>query len=151
MSVENNRSIPVSSKSIVMILSGICFLFGGSIYLFYRTTDMYMFAPLHALGLTDVLQQLRSVSVCYSPPDWVVYCLPDGLWLLSYMLLMDAIWRPDRGAVCLFLLYALPLLTVVSELMQMVGWIPGVGDMGDLVAYVVAILLFHLIKYVAYE
>ena len=76
--------------------------------------------------------------------NWLVYSLPDGLWMLAYVLLMGAIWNFH---VKKSLLVTLPLAVVAigSELLQIPRWIPGTFDIVDLFCYLMAIWLQPLI------
>ena len=77
---------------------------------------------------------------------WVVYSLPDGLWLFAYLLIIDAIWnRYDTNVPRLFIT-VLPFLALTSEFMQALRLMPGVFDWGDVASYLLAIFLFITIK-----
>lgn len=64
------------------------FLTGGFIYLLYRSLTLRMFSWLKTLGLYQmVLSWRESLGLCHLP-NWVIYSLPDGLWMGAYLLLM---------------------------------------------------------------
>ena len=75
------------------------------------------------MGLLDDVRALRSAH-WFPPietvPEWVVYSLPDGMWLLSYMFAMEFIWN--------------------------MGLASGTWDILDLTSYSIAIIIYLLTK-----
>ena len=71
------------------------------------------------------------------------------------MFLIDTIWEGKILLSYYFFLWVLPTIAVVSEVLQVFGWLPGVFDILDLVCYVGAVVvLFNtqvLLKIIAYE
>ena len=86
-------------RYIYIILSIIFLFIGGLIYIIYRSLTLQMFVWLKHLGIYPSVISLRNEK-CLNLPNWVIYCLPDGLWMLSYLLIMLALWhkRPTRKA-----------------------------------------------------
>ena len=52
-----------------------------------------MFDWFDAIGIDNEIDGLRSLFQGEGIYGWVKYSLPDGLWLFSYMFLVDAIWN----------------------------------------------------------
>ena len=75
----------------------------------------------------------------YCSISWVKYNLPDGLWLLSYLLLMESIWGMQKG---IKLIFDIPIIVFafLMELFQYIGVFPGTGDILDLLFYMLSIL-----------
>lgn len=73
-------------------------LFGALIYIIYRPSNLLMFDWLKFLGLSDIHYSIRlSVNQHINKiPEWVIYALPDGLWVLSYTFLMNIIWTNEQ-------------------------------------------------------
>jgi hypothetical protein len=63
--------------------------------------------------------------------DFLRYNLPDGLWLLSILLFLRAIWHKDRKT---FLIYKICVLFIcfLLEILQIFDKIPGTFDFFDL-------------------
>ena len=116
-----------------VILGIILVSVGGGIYLLQRTTALLMFRIIDFLGLSDIVAELRAVA--YPMPEFVVYSLPGGLWSASYVLLSDALFCQQPLVVRLSWGALIPLIGVVSELLQMAGLCPGTADWQDLVCY----------------
>lgn len=126
------------------IFSILSLLTGGLIYLGYRTETLLMFKWVDYLGLSPWVKQLRTFCTEFPLPSWVYYSLPDGLWLLSYMLFMNIIWSKKEEIQYIIWLYILPIIAIVSEILQI--FISGIGtfDIIDLLSYVSAILTFNI-------
>lgn len=124
---------------------------GGATYLLFRPTSLLLFSWLEKINMLDYIDTARG-NINFSLPEWVIYSLPDGLWLLSYMLVIGAIWDFDlkHSAPALFFL---PALALISELLQLPGIVPGTFDPGDILAYLLGITLamVYIIKNNRYE
>ena len=76
------------------------------------------------MGLLDDVRALRSAH-WFPPietvPEWVVYSLPDGMWLLSYMFTMEFIWNNDGKHIRLFFVWAMPVAIIAHEFCQFMG------------------------------
>jgi hypothetical protein len=69
-------------------------IFGGCIYLLWRSTSLVMFRWFNAAGLMPGIEPARSLAVCMRShlPDWFVYSVPDAAWVSCGVLLFAAIW-----------------------------------------------------------
>lgn len=108
-----------------------------------------MFKPLELMGLLDDVRALRSAH-WFPPietvPEWVVYSLPDGMWLLSYMFAMEFIWNNDGEHIRLFFVWAMPMAIIAHEFCQLMGLASGTWDILDLTSYSIAIIIYLLTK-----
>lgn len=121
------------------------------IYLSNRTTDMQLYSWFNIDTENHLLENIRNTSFCFAP--WVKYNLPDGLWLLSFLLFMEGIWNRDRLIKWIFCISIISF-AFVSEILQFNGYLLGTGDIWDLVSYVAAVLLlliFIKLKQIYYE
>ena len=119
---------------------------GGLLYIIYRTEHLLMFSWFHKIGLSPIIENLRENYGEQSLYSWVKSSLPAALWLFSYLFVIDSLWGKDKSRVYLMFLFALPIIAISSEFMQLVGLLPGTFDYMDLVNYVATILIFILIK-----
>lgn len=134
-------------NSIVRVIIALLLVpLGGIIYLTYRTKDLLMFQWVEAIHLSNTINQMRLLGKEVNIPSWIKYSFPDGLWLLSYLLIIDVVWHnsPDRKRT--FWLSILPFIAISSEIMQI--FIPQIGtfDYIDLSCYMGAITIFQIIK-----
>lgn len=126
-------------------LSIITFFIGGCIYLLYRSETLKMFHWADRLGMRSTILQCRSHVSSDGIPDFVIYALPDGLWLFSYIILIGAVWGFNiRRSIPV--MAVLPIIAIGSELLQGIGIMRGTFDIADLTAYMLACLL--AIKYI---
>ena len=125
---------------IKVILSIILVSIGGCIYLMQRTTGLLMFRIIDFLGLTDVVATLRAYAMQW--PEFVVFSLPGGLWSASYVLLADAVFAGQSNLIRLSWGSLIPMIGVVSELLQALGLCPGTADWQDAVCYGVPYVVY---------
>ena len=119
-----------------MILGVLSLTTGGVLYILYRSETLILFGWIKTLGLYDIVSNLRPSN---GSDSWLVYSLPDGLWLFAYILLMGALWNFDTLK---SLLYSAPLVVIGigSELLQIHHIVRGTFDIVDLLCYIVAIV-----------
>lgn len=122
------------SRYIISFLTAFLLLcIGGGIYFCYRPLSLLMFKWLGISGNELWLINLReSLS---SPPSWVIYALPDGLWSCAYVIFIGMIWKFNYKE-CWTIASIIPTIGVLSEIGQAFGWIKGVFDIEDLIMYV---------------
>jgi len=106
-------------------------LAGGMIYLLWRKDTLLMFAWVDAFGLLDPLGAVRHGVSAFSLPHWVVFSLPNALWLFSGLLILDAIWGSHRSVSRLLWSAALGLIAVGAEAGQALRVLPGTFDWQD--------------------
>lgn len=137
-----------SSYSAIAITAGTTSLLVGSfIYLCFRSTDLVMFRFFFGDKLPSWVQTARQAMESYALPEWARFSLPDGLWLLAYLLIIDGIWHGSRNLASLLFLSVLPAAILISELLQLLHWLPGSGDWMDVVFYLLAISIFLTLKH----
>ena len=129
------------AKVISYLLSSLLFLIGGFIYIAFRTTSLLMFKWFDILGLSNAIYTIRAgVSDCKIASSWILYSLPDGLWTLSYIIVMAALWDFDLCKHYLIVFF-IPILAIVSEVFQAFGLVHGTFDLVDLITYITATVL----------
>lgn len=141
MTLRRNLARDACQTGLAILL----FVLGGMIYIVFRTTNLRMFAWTDTLGLDNSVMTIRSFAGNIKVNEFILYSLPDGLWLLAYLLVIDAIWREEYIIKSIFMI-ALPFMSICSEILQLTGVVKGVFDIYDMVAYIGAILIYKLIK-----
>lgn len=116
---------------------------GSFIYLFFRTTDLKMFHWLDTIGF---LKQLLEIRQTLSPvkaiiPEWILFALPDGLWMFSYMSLILLVWKNTISRENIVWIFIIPFIAILSEIMQSLKIIPGTSDKLDLTMYLLGMSL----------
>lgn len=132
---------------IFKVLTSIVVLFiGGLIYLGWRTGNLVMFQLIEKWGMSDYLKSFRDISTNYSIYEWIKYSMPDGLWLFSYMFLIDTVWGNHKCISYYIFLWTLPAAAILSELLQFITIVPGTFDFIDLSCYILAVVVFYILK-----
>ena len=82
-------------------------------------------------------------------PNWALYNLPDGLWLFSYTLLIDAIW--SKNNIKFYFIGIISLFILILETAQMIHIFPGTGDILDIASYLIALIIYSLYNIITYR
>ena len=101
-----------------------------------------MFDWIRFLGFKESLDFLRNdFSILKSfIPNWVLFSLPDGLWVYSFSSAIIIIWNDNRKV--LILLLSIPLIFGPAvELLQLLNLFKGTFDIKDLIITIVAFIL----------
>ena len=117
---------------------------GGTMYLLFRQSSLLIYQLACLAGMGELLGRWREHTLQWALPEWVVYCLPDGLWSAGYVLIVDGLFRqhPWKWMVA----GIIPLIGVLSEGLQGMGVLPGTFDVMDAVCYVVPYGVYLLMK-----
>lgn len=133
------------TKSHYTSLCGIiCFLIGSAIYLFFRKElpSLMMYKWIALVGGTDIISKTRQVTLQIPMCDFVVYSLPDGLFCLSYIMIMDSIWQKSNKFFRSIIVLFIPIICIVHESLQGIGYVRGTFDIFDFVCYIVPISVY---------
>ena len=129
-----------SSRYITACISIIIFLFACMIYISNRSFDMILYKWLNINTSNVIFSYLQQHAIPL--PDWALYNLPDGLWLFSYTLLIDAIW--SKNNIKYYFIGIITLLILILEIAQMMHIFPGTGDILDIASYLIALIIYSL-------
>ena len=133
-----------SDKRLLLSASGLSLLAGGTIYIMARPRNLLLFWIADKGGLGTLLDILRSSCPMAKCPEWLVYSLPGGLWALSYILITDMLAYRLSVLPKVLLAGVIPMVGLLSELLQWMGWMPGTFDMTDILFYISPYLLYIL-------
>ena len=128
-------------------LAAILLMFGGYIYLAYRDKSLIMFQWVSSLHLDGAIEYIRRDYRTDCINEWLVYSLPDGLWISSFIIIMYCVWRKAKKKERMTWVLSLPLAALVSEIMQLFGWLIGTFDWVDFVCYAIPILIYIIYEY----
>ena len=130
-----------------IVLSALCF--GVLIYATTRTDALYLnqwTSHLSGGALKEFFQPfLSTISI----PQWIIYSLPDGLWMLALMMLMMLIWNFKLHHKSLPWLAGAFMTGILFETAQGLHWISGTFDINDIYCLCLGALLpilFTLLK-----
>ena len=116
----------------------IILLVGGMVYLLFRSTSLPILDWVINADMMNYIERL-GLNI-FLIPAWMIYILPDGLWMFSYCLIIGCIWD-FRISRCWFMLTLFLFVAILFEFLQYVHVIPGTFDNMDIIAYVLAFFL----------
>ena len=134
-------------KQMRITASALALIAGGMIYILGRPRTLLLFWVADHIGLLGTFDELRALLSLEGWPDWAVYSLPGGLWSLSYLLLTDVLASRLSTFKRVSLAGVIPMVGVLSELFQEVGWLPGTYDQADLFFYLLTYLIYLSIHF----
>ena len=137
--------------TIVYIISVLSLFSGILLYLIYRPTSLIMFKWIKHLGLYESVLNLRVYLKDYTPPDFIIYNLPNGLWILSITLLIHTIWIKNFNIIFKIYLSLIFGLIIVPETLQFIKLIPGTFDIFDLMVNIIFFLIPFLIFKISFK
>lgn len=111
---------------------------GASVYLLFRTPSLVVFHWVEAIGLHTHLMALRRCLSDVQLPEWLLYSLPDGIWVYAITMWMSIIWHGETPWPWLSIGV---LLAVGAEFGQAIGCVPGTYQHLDVLFYIGAFLL----------
>jgi len=113
-------------------MSLISLLLGFFIYLIFRPMSLLMFEWVEYFGLTEGLLSIRFLFNDLDPGNFVIYNLPNGLWVLSITILLFKIWGDTKAVYFKMYTSFLFILVVLPETLQFFKLIEGTFDVFDL-------------------
>ena len=116
-------------------------LIGGGIYIGFRSESLLLFQWIEYIGGINLVLELRSLVTDISLPDWILYSLPDALWLYAFAYSILLIWNKQISRTSLACLAIVFIIGIGHELGQFYGIISGTFDPLDLVLSILALLL----------
>ncbi len=116
-------------------------LIGGGIYIGFRSESLLLFQWIEHLGGIHLVTELRALTTEISLPNWVIYSLPDALWLYAFTYSILLIWEKQMHQISLGWLAIVFILGIGNELGQFYGIIPGTFDPIDLGLSILALFI----------
>lgn len=139
------RKTSVTKKTSLVALSIMFILIGGFIYLFFRPHTLKMFVWLRIINCEHIFQ-LRDYNHDLKFIEFLIFSLPNGLWILSLLIILGLIWEKHR---IFFIIYSsfFTGISILVEFFQKFGLIPGTFDIAD----ILVLLIFHILGFLIYE
>lgn len=124
-------------------------ILGAFIYISFRSNSLLMFRWFNLLHLDFVVVYLRKNIYFHIAklPSWLIYSLPDALWVYSLISTIFIIWGMDFLKMKFWLTISL-LIAPLLEFLQFLKLFPGTFDIIDLLFYLIgSILSLTIVKY----
>ncbi len=120
-------------------------LLGSLIYVLYRKPTLLVFQWIDTVGLTPCIVLLRN-QITLPLTSFIQYSLPDGLWCYAFAYTLFQIWKDESIIARYLIIGGIPMIGVVSELLQIPHWIQGTFDLNDVIAYGAAGIILYVIS-----
>lgn len=120
---------------------------GGLIYILFRKDSLKMFSWFHKIGLSELISSARVFAPSFVPPDWVIYSLPDALWLFSFTSLILLLWENKLTLNAILWVAATTVIGIFSEIGQALKLVPGTFDSLDLLLLLLASTISFIITF----
>ena len=124
-------------RFITVVIALCCVLACGMMYIYLRPDTLKMFHFFKYIGVLDILENMKSDPSIVSL--WVLYNLPDGVWLFAYSILIGCIWNFKIKDCWMFIL-VMPFICIPHEILQGLGVMHGTYDPNDIFAYIMALI-----------
>jgi hypothetical protein len=114
---------------------------GAAIYTCWRKPTLLVFTWYREIGLDSVVKHVRLLAHPVYPliPKWILFSLPDGLWVYAWTAFMALVWhRVERSLVRELWICGGVALAAGGEFGQLARIVPGTFDSIDLVVYLAA-------------
>jgi hypothetical protein len=109
----------------------LCLLIGVGVYYFFKK-DILVYESFIGIKKSNVAG--------YGFANW----LPDLCWEISFLFMLSAIWGSWLIVPNSIKLATLAVI-IGTELVQMLGWIPGTGDIKDILVYFIGFSIFTML------
>lgn len=133
----SGSKLRITCKTGTIGIAFLCVLMCGLMYISFRPDTLKMFHFFKVFGLLDYLEDLQRNP--NNVPTWMLYNLPDGVWLFAYSILIGCIWNFKIRDCWMFIL-VMPFICIPHEFMQGLGIMHGTYDPWDVLAYILAIM-----------
>ena len=129
------------------ILPILLLLTGALIYIGFRSNTLFLNRWIDIIFNTETLNNFRNICKSLNMPQWIIYSLPDGLWITAYLLLINKIWSNHHALSYKVFIYIMPAFAIILEFLQFIGLCPGTYDHIDLICYIIPTLILTPLKY----
>ena len=133
-------------RKLEIIAGAVSLFIGCSMYLLFRNTSINLYRWVSSTFLGDPVNAMREAVSSWNLPFFVEYSLPDGLYCISYILIMDALWHDSKSWARHLIVLSIPLAAILHELAQGMGIAKGSFDLGDLACYVIPVIIYVIVK-----
>lgn len=131
---------------IIRLVSLGCIAIGGLIYILWRPDSLTVFGWLEAAGMLNSVSTLRQQGAGLGTmlPAWVLFSLPQALWVFGGSLALHSIWGGQRRwPRHLWMLFFFGI-AIAGEIGQAAGLVRGAFDSVDLLLIITAYLAARL-------
>ncbi len=118
------------TKTITYLVISASLILGLIIYLGFRD-NLIINKLIH-------MEVIKDYCLLIKLPNWVIYSLPDALWMFALILLVVTIWNFTLSKSCIIWIIISFLTGILFEILQKPRFIKGTFDYIDLIFIIVA-------------
>jgi hypothetical protein len=119
------------TKFISIILSVLALVMGGAIYILFRSDHLIMFSWFDGIGIMPYIYTLRERLSDLLLPEFLIYSLPNALWIYSLVTIIASIWIRNHYFLTVWLIICL-FISVGQEIAQYYHILKGTYDKIDI-------------------
>lgn len=95
-------------------------LLGSLIYILFRSPSLKVFEWLENVGLYESTNVIRTITtpLYHYIPEYILFSLPDGLWVFSYLCLILHLWSGKISTQNIGWIIITPVVAIGSEIGQ---------------------------------
>ncbi len=112
-------------------------------YILFRSEHLMVNSWVLNNQLGSVFGKIRyqTFQILETVPKWIIYSLPDALWLMSFGLILQLIWINETKRIRIIWTVVPCSIAVLWELFQATYLVNGTFDLVDLLFYFLSTLL----------
>ncbi len=116
---------------------------GGLLYILFRSEYLMVnrWVLNNQFGTVLKIIRVHSFKLLESIPKWIVYSLPDALWLMAFGLFLQIIWMDATKGIRIIWTVVPCSIAFLWELFQATHIVNGTFDLVDLLIYFLTTLL----------
>lgn len=133
--MNRNEKLELTAGAVTLFI-------GCAIYLLFRSPSINLYRWSSATVFGDIIIVMRQAVNSWNIPDFVKYSLPDGLYCISFILLMDALWHDSKSWARHIIILSIPLIACLHEVAQGIGIAEGTFDIADIACYVIPVIIY---------
>ena len=128
-------------RIVVLFFIIMCLSMGVIIYFLTRSEHIYLNQWIGPLRDTSFYLFLQTLVHNLNLPYWVVYSLPDALWMMALIMIVLMIWEFKLDTRSIFWVALSTLVGVLLEISQAIHVLPGTYDNTDLIFIFIGALI----------
>ncbi|MGL5918114.1 MAG: hypothetical protein ACRCYM_02605 [Cetobacterium sp.] len=140
-------------NKILIVLSS--FGLGVLIYLLFRSRKLFYYQFIKMLNLDPYIFEIRKIVWVYRKhiPNWVIYALPDGLWIFSLgvSILHNRYYYKRAQKIFNLVLLSIIGVEIIQNIFGGHGTFVGTFDLADIICYIVGYLLSSRLGYLNWK
>ena len=115
---------------------------GALIYIAFRNKSLTIFRWFDKISISEFTDSIRNLlnPLKNNIPDWVIFSLPDGLWVYSFTSFLIIIWKNNSESVKYWMILPFAILLLI-ELLQLTKIFTGTCDFTDIYISFLALII----------